>query len=644
LRLCGLCVRIFTPFFTSVFASAQVAFTDIQTFIDSNITRNFLYTNFDNQVQSMDVYSKMNFSRSVGKVNFYAKNYYSSAVTKLQPNLYRDFDNVKTGIGYDLKDNLNISANYLGFFYSDDKTISFKGSSSSFLFLSGYYENSFNSAAFWSRLNSGYKFESQIGEFDRGPALNAELDILNLNLSDYLVDANLKLGYEYLIPRRNNFVISKFHVGKSYSDNLVQNELDGNISRVKRDSYLPADDLTRQQFSVSNNIEKRTETIIRAFEKLDYFISGPLVFTLNFFPYYRDIVKENAYIPISSTIPPSFYDTEIQELNIAGDAALSLDLNKISLQIRMGYSERDVKYYLLNPQRINQNFVRDKERLESSKNNHSSKVSLNGSIFYSPTLHNRFEISGSTSLFRYDTPSEDNSDDRDELNIIGYVSHRYDNLKNLLLVTSVDLNLYHTVYIFAARSANNNWNRILRFTSKSFFTPHKNFRTVNTVSVLANYTVYDFEDILSSVKSFSFRQFNAKDSTTYKFSQKAGVRVYGELRLYERGELNWREFSSRPVNYYEDRIVNPELFYHLTKSLIIYGGYKYFEQRRFNYTKGVRVFDVSIKTYGPVGKLRLEYKANSFLELNASYEKYDYGGSSPSADNLNFYVNVLWNF
>jgi len=624
--------------------AAQVAFTDIQTFIDSNIARNFLYSNLDNQVQSLNLVSKLNISHSFKKINFYAKNYYSSAVTRLKPNLYRDFDNVKTGVGYNLNDNLNLSMNYLGFFYSDEKTISFKGSSSNFLFLSGYYENTFNSAAFWSRLNSGYKFESQIGEFDRGPALNAEMDIQNLNLSDYLIDAYLKLGYEYLLPRRNNFIISSFHVGKSYSGNLVQNELDGNISRIKKDSYLPADDLTRQQFGVSNNIEKRTETILRVFNRLDYFISQPLAFTLNLNPYYRDVIKENAYIPLSSTSPPSFYDTEIQELNIAGEAVLNLDLNKLSFQGKISYLERDVKYYLLNPRRLSPNFVKEKEKLESSKNNHSSKVTLTGNIFFSPSLRNRFEIAGSTSLFKYDTPSSENTDDRDELNIIAYVSHRYNNLVNLLLITSVDLNLYHTVYIFAQKSANNNWNRILRFTSKSFFTPFKNFRTINTISVLANYTVYDFEDILSSVKSFSFRQFNAKDSTILNFSPEVGIRIYGELKLYERGELNWKEFSSRPLSYYEDRIINPELFYYLTKSLVIYGGYKYFEQRRFNYTNGVRVFDASIRTYGPVGRLRLEYKKNSFLELVANYDRYEYGGASPSANNLNLFVNALWNF
>ncbi len=116
-------------------------------------------------------------------------------------------------------------------------------------------------------------------------------------------------------------------------------------------------------------------------------------------------------------------------------------------------------------------FVRDKELLEESKNNHSARFKLDGNFYYNPTLTNHFELSASSSILRYDTPSEINTDDRDELNIVVYLAHRFDNLKNFRVVNSVDLNLYHTVYIFADKSANNNWNRVLRFTSSNIFTP-----------------------------------------------------------------------------------------------------------------------------------------------------------------------------
>ncbi|MGH2575728.1 MAG: hypothetical protein ACRDFC_08540 [Ignavibacteria bacterium] len=616
----------------------------MQTFIDSNISRNFAYTMFDNQIQSVNLTSKINYINSFKKFDFYIKNFYSSAVTKLEKNFFRDFDNVKTGIGYNHTDNINTSVNYLGFLYSDQKNINLKGSSSSLLFLSGYYENNFNSVSVFSRINAGYKLENQIGEYDKGINLSGEFDIQNINLSEYFIDANIKAGYENLKARKNNFIVTKFHAVKSFSDNLANNEFDGYFSRTKKDFYFSADPNTKVQFGVSNNTEKRTETLIKIFDRFDYTISDKAAFVLIVNPHYRNIVKENLYIPAALTIPPSLYDTEIQELTVAGDAALNLNFNKLTFQLKLSYTERDENFFVINQERINNNFVKAKENQEATKNNHSSKVKLGSNVYYSFSDYNRLELSGSTSLLRYDTPSDENFDDRDELNIIAYFAHRYDNLKNLLLITSVDLNLYHTVYIFSEKSSNNNWNRILRLTSRSFFTPHKNFRTINTVSVLANYTVYDFEDILTTIKSFSFRQFNLKDSTIFKIAGDFWFRLYGELKLYERGELNWSEFSSRPINYFEDKIINPEINYYINKFITLSGGYRFFEQRRFNYINGERVFNTSVKTHGPVAKLRLEFKRNSLIEVITSYDYYTYGSGLPGDSNGNLYMNVIWNF
>jgi hypothetical protein len=245
---------------------------------------------------------------------------------------------------------------------------------------------------------------------------------------------------------------------------------------------------------------------------------------------------------------------------------------------------------------------------------------------------------------KYDTQSENNFDDRDELNIIIYLAHRYDNLDNFSLITSVDLNMYHTVYIFAEKSSNNNWNRVLRFTTHNIFTPFKFLRTVNSFSVLANYTVYDFEDLISTVQSYSLRQFNFKDTTILRFTDELGLSLYGELKLYERGELNWKGFSLRPINYFEDKIINPEINYFLSKFVTLSGGYRLFEQRRYNYVNGVKIFDTYVRTHGPIAKLRMNVKKNSLIEVNASYDYYEYNDRFPSTSNGNVYVNVIWNF
>ncbi len=637
-------IIIVSSFFTEPAIFSQSDFTEIQTFIDSNITRNFLLTTFDNTQLSANLQSKLNFYRTAKKLNYYIKNYYSSAVTKLHPNLFRDFDNVKTGVGYFITPDFNASVNYFGMFYSDEKNIQLKGTSSNMFYLGGLFDKTVDGADINAELKAGYKFEQQFDEHNNGMSLSGDLNVTNLNISGYYTDGQVKIGWENLNPRRNNAILARLNISKSFSDNLSSNEFNGYFSRIRKDFYFPADLNTQNQFSVNNNIEKRTEYILKAFDRFDYTISqkATLYITLN--PYFRDIYKENYYIPVVNTTSPSIYDTEIQELSVGGEASLNFNFRKVTVQLKTSYVERDEKHFLINPDRIKSIFVKEKEELEGSKNNHSSKFQIGSNVYYNISLSSRLEFSGIASILKYDTPSINNNDDRDELNFIVYLGHIYNNLKNFQLSNSVDLSLYHTVYIFGERSSNNSWNRVIRFTSRSDFNPSESFRTINTFNVLANYTVYDFEDLISSVKSYSFRQFNVKDSTIYNFSDFAGIDMYAELKLYERGELNWRAFSLRPVNYFEDKIINAELNYFFNKFITLSAGYRYFEQKRFSYTDGNRVFSNAVKTYGPMAKFRVYLKDNSLVEIIASYDYYKYGNLLPSSANGNTYINVRWNF
>lgn len=623
---------------------SQSDFTDIQTFIDSNITRNFINTNFDNNRNNAALISKVNFYKDIGKFDFFLKNYYSSSVTKLNENLYRDFDNIKTGVGYNVNDNLNISGNFLGQFFSDDRTFQLKGSSSNMAYISSLYEALWGGSQVYSVLNAGYKVESQFEELDKGPSFSGDFNIYNLNLSDFLIDGKLKLGYESLDPRKKNMAYTHLYIARPFENNLARNEFDGIFSRIRKDFYFPADQNSKQQFGINSNIEKRVETIFRVYNRFDYTISKNIALVFNLSPNYRRVTKENEYIPVTPTLQPSIYDTDIQELSLSGDIALNFQLKKVDFQVKAYYSERDEKHFLINSSRVTSNFVRIIEENEATKNNHSSIFKLNTNVYYNVNLMNRFEFSGYASVLKYDTQSRINYDDRDELGFLVYFAHRFNNLSNLVLVTSVDLNLYHTVYIFSQRSSNNNWNRVLRFTSKSFFEPGENFRNVGTFSVLANYTVYDFQDVVSSVRSFSFRQVSLKDSMIVKFSKHFGTDIYGEIKFYERGELNWSEFTQRPVNYFEDKIINSELNYFFNKFVTISAGYRFFEQRRYNYIAGERVFENFVRTTGPFAALKVLWKRNSTIEILTSYDYYKYGDENPSTENSNIQINANWNF
>jgi hypothetical protein len=137
---------------------------------------------------------------------------------------------------------------------------------------------------------------------------------------------------------------------------------------------------------------------------------------------------------------------------------------------------------------------------------------------------------------------------------------------------------------------------------------------------------------------------NFKDSTIILFNDWLGLDIYGEVKLYERGELNWNAFSERPLNYFEDKIINSQLNYFFNKFITISGGYRFFEQKRFIYSEGNRIFDTYIRTYGPMARFRVNWKGNSRVEIITSYDYYDYNDKQPPASSGNIYINVFWNF
>jgi hypothetical protein len=148
-------------------------------------------------------------------------------------------------------------------------------------------------------------------------------------------------------------------------------------------------------------------------------------------------------------------------------------------------------------------------------------------------------------LFRYDTPSKVNYDDRDELsNIINLkFFHRFSDYLTLLLEFENRQN--HLVYIFSERSSLNNRNKVYRFAPQIIYRIG-NFALNPKLEVLANYTIYDYSENNNSMNSISFRQISYSDSLYYKISDKISFHSLWKLKYSERGILYWSDFSVSP--------------------------------------------------------------------------------------------------
>jgi hypothetical protein len=180
------------------------------------------------------------------------------------------------------------------------------------------------------------------------------------------------------------------------------------------------------------------------------------------------------------------------------------------------------------------------------------------------------------------------------------------------------------VYLLKERSANNNINRVLRLYPRTTFRPVSWFSTINAFEVLANYTVYDFEQQAAQVRSFSYRQFAWVDSTRLEFTHRIGLDFFAYLKLYERGLLKWEDFSERTENAYVDQTLACQVRYSPTSGTVFGVGVRYFSQARYLFQDGVRQEDSFSSSVGPTCVIAWEIGLHSRMDFRGWYERRKY--------------------
>jgi hypothetical protein len=160
---------------------------------------------------------------------------------------------------------------------------------------------------------------------------------------------------------------------------------------------------------------------------------------------------------------------------------------------------------------------------------------------------NLLELSGTTSIMRYDTP-ELNKDDRDELALTFRMRQRYQYSPALTLSTTLAGEAYHYVYLFAERSVENNWRRSIRLIPEINWQPTPDFYINQQFMVRANYTVEDFEVAGRPKNDQSARELLFITRSNWDFIPGWSLETEvtrSELRI---GRLIWKTFQETPID------------------------------------------------------------------------------------------------
>ncbi len=463
----------------------------------------------------------------------------------------------------------------------------------------------------------GVRYDNQLGINNQGLSYQINGRISDLDLSGYRMNFLGRLAGDDLSPRKGTSDLASLAITKVFSDQ-ARNQLRFQFLQNRRDFYFNADTLTRLQYNVTSNIDSRRENIFAVGEELTYHFSNVSLLTFGADISNRHVSRITLYKNFLSP-SSSIFDADVSEFRLETLLQFSYTTQSSNAMVRVDYTERDERHTAENIESVEKSFYDMRRREEERNDNSSRKTSLAGSASFPLSGSDRIEASFSASLLQYDTPSSENVDDRDELMIVAGIAEERVWSPSLRVRVNADVVLNHMVYLLSQRSANNNWNRIIRLTPRIDYTPASWFHTTNIFEVLANYTVYDFEEEVKSVKSYSFRQFFWQDSTAIQIAQRIWFDGVVLWKFYERGRLFWKEFKERPENYFTERSLFAQLRYS-APGVTFAAGMRMFSQKRYASQVDNRELESSILNIGPTCIINWAFSRTGVLSLNGWYE------------------------
>jgi hypothetical protein len=628
---------IFLFSFISVSLSIAQSSTDSLDYLGQIQQANSVFSNFDKLLDTYYLSTGFNLTGNFSKISLGVFENFRSTLFKSTTQSIRDEQYLTITGKYELVDNYNLGISANNTILSDDRNTLLNKTKINYLTL--FSELRIMKDILISPFG-GYSTNIQVGEEDNGPVYGFEGAANNLSFPDFSINTVFKFRNEDILPRRNLLRYFDLSVSNPFNPS-VSNLLSGRFTSSRKDFYFPADSIISSTFDIVNNIESRTETNYFAEDKLRYReLFSNVDFEISGKVNWRTIDRDTRY-KSAEMQSKNIFDTNIEELILSLGSTLFYRTGSLNSSLSFYFGERDEQHITKRFEGIDESFYEQRSELESRKNNNSTRATIAFIGDYNFSRTDKLVFSLYYNKLRYDTPSEDNDDDRDEILSIARLSY----IKNLSpffrAFVNSEATLSHVVYLFAGRSSNNNINRVLRLAAGGYY-QGANISSLNTFEVSANYTVYDFEDLTSSLRSISFRQFIATDSSRISLSNRFAFVLTGYIKLSEQADLNWGEFAERPSRFLQEIFAVPKIM--LTYNSACFGiGLRYFSLNTFKYDELTRIPDTRYSSYGPLVEIIYNVYGSLNLLIDGWYEFISIN-NVPGRERANFVMKLNWNF
>jgi hypothetical protein len=448
----------------------------------------------------------------------------------------------------------------------------------------------------------GFKYDERLSRIDRGLTYNIECQTDPLILNDYEQQISLLHRADRYSVRRNSDLDFKYRVRKHFQHDTYDS-LAVYWSQKRRDNYDPIE-LTKSYFE---SLEDKSSGI-----------QNDLVYGLQPGVQLRfRTVLDSRVTGISKFQQRTKMESRAKrEFHSQNEIGLMMRRGKILLDMNLGYETHDQKNEVpdsLRARRFSKYFY------YISPDYQSNRLNLAANTRWSIGRSDTLQLSAAVSRYQYDTP-ETNMDDRDEFrcNLSLAEIHRFSPWLKLMLNGSI--NLYHLVYIFSERSANNNWMRIFRLYPQIVYQPNPRLSLTQQLEVLANYTDYDFETAASTgdLRSYVFRRLAISNDLNARVTRKSSVLLNYKIELEENGKLDWDRWIEYLLTERQSHWLKLSLQYQFQQNSFISPGVLLLTRREsyqpgLGFALGGREGLGDIRSYGPT--LKLSYQPHARLSL-----------------------------
>lgn len=385
----------------------------------------------------------------------------------------------------------------------------------------------------------GAEHSSQLGVRATGPLAGITAGVTGLMVDEWELTARSLADWNAMDARRTNTDVA-------LSTNVLRNLEEGSALSLSAGYTGQRRDFLSTIASDKPDsllIETRGERRFSVATSLLYNLSQALSITASGNVYVNGI--DRSYGSFSPNAPITGVNRTLFEFLLDLSTEVSYAANAYTLVGRVGLFRRDEENGVQPVFAIDESNLTSLRTQEIQRDNATMRTSMLGRGEIRLSAVDTLRVEGSGSLLRYDTPSALNYDDRDELSVLASVSYARRFTPTLSFALTLSGQDVHVVFLRAQRSAQNNVFRVLRL-SPTIYINGAVVTMQPQCEVLANYTVYDFDESAGATQSYSLRQLSYRDSMRIQLTPALHIEAQLLLRYSERSSFSWTDFAEVP--------------------------------------------------------------------------------------------------